>query len=336
VPTPQGPHLTRPRSSQAPGSARRGVHLLLSVLTLPAVSNVSPAMMTGQLIAIQSARGRGHLAGVVAGPAVRDGLGAVEVGAADVGLVAQYPVQGRSAPHSAAAGGGGHGVSVEQAADLADGGPGGPLGEDPPHYRGLGLEDFQVRGAVWAAGDAPVAVGRLPGDHLAGAGAEQLAPPVPFADLGPLVLGDYALHLGEQPGLRVVLVEAGGIGEPHAHSEAGQLIEDEHLVGAGAGEPVRGQAPDHLEQPSLGGVTHLVQPGPVQPGPGAPVVAVLAGQLVPCPGHVRAQRLHPGTDRAPLGLPLGGHPGIDHGLHDHPSITWPPGAASTPAASSRS
>ena len=59
VPTPQGPHLTSPRSSQAPGSARRGLHLVLSVLTLPAASNASSAMMAGQLIAIQSARGRG-------------------------------------------------------------------------------------------------------------------------------------------------------------------------------------------------------------------------------------------------------------------------------------
>jgi hypothetical protein len=192
-----------------------------------------------------------------------------------------------------------------------------------------------VRGAVCAAGDAPIAVGRLPGDHLAGAGAEQLAPPVPFADLGPLVFGDHALNLGEQPGLRVVLVEAGGVGEPHAYPEAGQLVEDEHLVGVGTGEPVRGQAPNHLEQPGLGGVPQRVQPGPVQPGPGVPVVAVLAGQFVPGRGNVRAQRLHLGADRAPLGLPLRGHPGIDHGLHDHPSLTWPPAAASAPAAPSR-
>ena len=221
-------------------------------------------------------------------------------------------------------------LGVELAADLVDGGPGGLApGKDPPHHRGLRLEDFQVRGAARAAGGAPVAVGRLPGDHLAGAGSEQLAPPVPFAESRPARTrpADHALHLGEQPGLRVVLVQAGAVGEPHAHPEAGQLVEDEHLVGGGTGEPVRGQAPGHLEQPGLGGVPHLVQPGPVQPGPGVPVVAVLAGQFVPGGGHVRAQRLHLGADRAPLGLPLGGHPGIDHGLHDHPSITWPPSAA---------
>ena len=224
---------------------------------------------------------------------------------------------------------------VELAADLADGGPGGALGEDPPGHRGLGLEDLQVCGAVRAAGDAPVAVGRLAGDHLAGPGPEQLAPPVPFADLGPLVFGDHALHLGEQPGLRVVLVQAGGVGEPDGDAEAGQFIQDEHLVGVGAGQPVRGQAPDHLEQPGLGRVAQRVQPGPVQPGPGVPVVAVLPGELVPGRGHVRAQRLDLGADRAPLGLPLGGHPGVEGGLHDQPCLTWPPGAASTPAVPSR-
>ena len=272
-------------------------------------------MMAGQLIAIHSVAGAGHLAGPVAGQAVRDGLGAVEVDPADVGLVAQQPVDGGGAPHGAAAGRGGHGVCVELAADLPDGGPGGAPGEDPPCHRGLGFEDLQAGGAVRAAGDAPVAVGRLAGDHLAGPGPEQLAPPVPFADLGPLVFGDHALHLGEQPGLRVVGVQAGGVGEPDGDAEAGQFVKDEHLVGVGAGQPVRGQAPDHLEQPGLGRVPERVQPGPVQPGPGVPVVAVLGGSLVPGRGHVRAQRLDLGADRAP----------------SRPAARWTPGRRAQPS-----
>ena len=83
--------------------------------------------------------------------------------------------------------------------------PGGPVGEDAPHHGGFGLVDLQVRRpGRRAAGDPTVAVGGLPGGDLAGAGAEQLAAPVPFGDLGLLVLGDHALHLGEQRGLRVV------------------------------------------------------------------------------------------------------------------------------------
>ena len=44
--------------------------------------------------------GAGDLAGAVAGPPVGDGLGAVEVDPADVGLVAQQPVQGGGAPQA--------------------------------------------------------------------------------------------------------------------------------------------------------------------------------------------------------------------------------------------
>jgi hypothetical protein len=271
----------------------------------------------------------------VAGPGIGDGLGAVEVDPADVGLAGQDPGQGGGSPDGAVAGGRGHGVGVELAADLADGGPGGPVGEDPPHDGGLGLEDLQAGRAARAARDPPVAIGSLPRDHLAGAGAVEVAPPVPFADLGPLVLGDHALDLGEQLRLRVLLVQAGCVGEPHGHPEAGQLVEDEHLVGVGAGEPVRGQAPGHLEQPGLGRVAQRVQARPVQPRPGVPVVAVLGGVLVAGGGDVRPQRLDLRSDRAPLGLPLGGDPGVDRCLHDHPLITFRPGAASVAAASSR-
>ena len=120
----------------------------------------------GQAIAIHSSRGRGTWRVRRPGPPVRDGFGAVVVDPADVGLVAQQPVTGGGAPDGAVAGRGGHGVGVELAADLADGGAGGAVGEDPPRHRGLGLVDLQVcRAAGGAAGDAPVAVGGLAGDR---------------------------------------------------------------------------------------------------------------------------------------------------------------------------
>jgi hypothetical protein len=109
--------------------------------------------------------------------------------------------------------------------------------EDAPHHRRLGLEDRKMGGPCSAAGDAPVAVGRLPGDDLARAGAPQLAAPVALGDLGPLVLSDHPLHLGEQPGLGVV-VQRWRIREPHRHAEAGQLVQHDHLVGVGPGQPV--------------------------------------------------------------------------------------------------
>jgi hypothetical protein len=88
-----------------------------------------------------------------------------------------------------------------------------------------------------AAGNAPVAVGGLPGDDLPRAGAPQLAAPVALGDLGPLVLGDHALDLGEQASLGVV-VERGCIREPHRDAVAGELVEHDHLVGVDTAEPV--------------------------------------------------------------------------------------------------
>ena len=204
--------------------------------------------------------------------------------------------------------------------------PRGPVGEDAPDYRGFGLVDLQVRRGGRGAGDAPVAVGGLPGDDLSGAGAEQLAAPVPFGDLRLLVLGDHALHLGEQRGLRVIGGQVGGVGEPHRDPEAGQLVQDEDLIGVGAGEPVRGQAPHQLEQAGLGGVAQRVEAGPVQPRAGLAVVDVLAGQLIPGGADMLAQRLQLGADRAALGLPLGGHPRVDGDLHRRPP-RWRAGTA---------
>jgi hypothetical protein len=106
-----------------------------------------------------------------------------------------------------------------------------------------------------AARNAAVAIGGLPGDDLAGAGPKQFAAPVSFGDLGFLVFGDHALDLGEQGGLRVVGGKPRRVGERHGDPEAVQLVEHQHLVGVGAGEPVRRQAPHPFHEPSLGGIT---------------------------------------------------------------------------------
>lgn len=150
---------------------------------------------------------------------------------------------------------GGNLVGVELPADLADGQPRGPVGEDALHHDGFGFVDLLVR---WpgggAAADVAVAVGGFPGGDLSGSGPEQLAAPVAFGDLRFLVLGDHALNLGQQGGLRVISGQVRGVGEVHPDTEAGELVEHEHLVGVGAREPVRGQAPHRLEQAGLGGV----------------------------------------------------------------------------------
>ena len=162
-----------------------------------------------------------HLTGAAGRPPVGHRLGAVEVDPPDIGLVPQQPGQ-RGVRPGRLPGRRRHPVGVEAAADLADGRAGGPVGEDAPHHDRFGFVDLQVRRpGRRAAGDPTVAVGGLPGGDLAGAGAEQLAAPVPFGDLGLLVLSDHALHLGEQGGLRVAGGEVGGVGEMHRRHRSG-------------------------------------------------------------------------------------------------------------------
>jgi hypothetical protein len=180
----------------------------------------------------------------------------------------------------------------------------------------------------------PVAVGGPPRGDLSGAGSEQLATSVSFGDLGLLVLSDDALDLGEQHGLRIVGGQVGGVGEPDGDADPGQLVEDQHLVGVGAGQPVRREAPHLLEQAALGGVPESVEAGPVQSSTGMTVVDVLADKLVAGAGHVAAQQFQLRADRAAFGLPLGRHARIQRHPHGStPARTEP--AARVVAASRR-
>ena len=126
------------------------------------------------------------------------------------------------------------------------------VGEDAAHDGRLGFVDDQVRGAVGAAGDASVAVGDLGGQHLPGPRTIQLAAPSAFGELGPFVLGDDALDLHQQPPLWIV--EGWCVGEADRHLVARELVQDQDLIGVGAGQPVRRQTPNGLDSARFGGV----------------------------------------------------------------------------------
>ena len=76
--------------------------------------------------------------------------------------------------------------------------------KDAPHDRRLWLVDLEVRGPFGAARNTPIAIRAFPGDHLASTRTPQLAATISLGDLGALILGNHALHLGEQMGLRVI------------------------------------------------------------------------------------------------------------------------------------
>ena len=124
------------------------------------------------------------------------------------------------------------------------------VGEDAAHNGRLGFVDDQMRDAVRSAGDAPVAVGDLGGQHLPGARPIQLAAPSAFGELGPFVFGDDALDLHQQPPLWIV--QGWGVGEADRHLVTGELVQDQDLVGVGAGQPIRRQTPDGVDGTRFG------------------------------------------------------------------------------------
>jgi hypothetical protein len=176
--------------------------------------------------------------------------------------------------------------------------------EDRADDLGLGLIDLHARGAAGLCGDAPQAVGDLPKEHVAGAGAVQLAAPVALGDLRALVFGDHALDLDEQLGLRII-ARGGSVEEAHRHAEALELFEDQHLVGVGAREPVRAQTQHRVQRARLRGVAQAVQRGPVQPRAGVAVVDELGDNVVAIRVGRCAQQLKLRADRAAFLLALG-------------------------------
>jgi hypothetical protein len=278
--------------------------------------------------------GAGYLLGASTGPVVGDRLGAVEVHPAHVGLVVEDAADRGGAPDRPAPVGWRHAVGVQSQGDLPGGvARAGVVIEDAPHHGGFGFEDQQSGWAGRVACLPVVAVRGPPRDDLPGPGAEQLAPPVPFGDLRPFVLGDDALHLGEQLRLRVV-VNGWGVGKADGHTMAGQFVEHDDLVGVDPSQPVRRQAPHRLDQPGLGDIPQRVQAGPVEPGTGVPVVAELSDQLVALGRHPLPQQRQLRADGAALLLTLGGHPRVDRDPHPYPTIRSLPCGPPWPAASS--
>jgi hypothetical protein len=160
--------------------------------------------------------------------------------------------------------------------------------EDAPDDLGLWFEDDEVGGTVRAAGDASIAVGGLPGDHLSCSRAIELAAPIALGDLGALVFGDDALNLGEQTRLGIV-VDLRGIREQHPHAMACKFVQHDDLIGVGARETIRRQTPHRVEQPCLRGVAQGVKPRPVQTSTGMSVVQKFGGDLMALLGRAGAQ-----------------------------------------------
>jgi hypothetical protein len=125
------------------------------------------------------------------------------------------------------------------------------------------------------------------------------------------------LHLGEEPQLGVV-IEGGGVVEEDPNPELGQLVEDQHLIGVGPGQPVGREAPHGLEGAGFALISQRVQTGTVQAGAGVAVIAELSDQVVALGPDASSQDLELGTDGAAGFLGVARHPGVDSNLHRCP------------------
>ena len=115
-----------------------------------------------------------------------------------------------------------------------------------------------------------------------------LAAAVAFQDLRLLVLGEHALELDQQ--LVFGAVAAGALDELDAGAGAGELLEEEGLVGELAGQPVGAVAQHHVHADPGDGVAQPFQGRALQ---GGARVAVVGEH--PVLSHVQSQLLGVGA-----------------------------------------
>ena len=142
--------------------------------------------------------------------------------------------------------------AVSHRREVGDGGA--VVGVAAEHLRDQGglVRDHLVAGAgLRGLADVPVAErGARQHVHAAGLRPPGLAAPVALHQLGLLVLREHALELDEQ--LVLGAVAARPLHELDPCAAAGELLDQQRLVGELAGQPVRGVDEDNVEA-ALGG-----------------------------------------------------------------------------------
>jgi hypothetical protein len=239
-------------------------------------------------------------------------LGLAVGGLAAVGGVAQHPPHRRAVPHLLALAGR-DSLLGQPARELRDRAvPLGVAAEDLAHDLRLAIHDFPIAIGDLGLADEPVAV-RGTGHHrlVAGARTVQLPAPGALADLRALVLGDHPLKLSEQ----LVLGRARPLAATREHdldTGPGELLEQQHLVGVAAREPIRRVAQQHLKRALGGTVAQPLERRPDQRRAGEPLIAEhqLLGDRQATLGRELTQPGELTEDRPLLALTLRGHPRV--------------------------
>lgn len=247
----------------------------------------------------------------------RHDLGSIVMGPADIGFVVQDAAYGRRVPE----------VPSRWRADAVAGEPDDDLAhrdvpanvviENPAHDRGLGLEHLQMRRALAGPGNSTESIRHLPEDHFAGPGPPQLATPVALGNLRALILGNHALHLGQQACLRIVL-EMRRVMEANRHAVARQLVKNDGLVCVHARQAIRRQAPHAFKESGLRRIAQCIKTRSVQACAGPALVRMLGHQLVALAGHAFTQERKLRAYGAAGFLGVGRDPGVDCDSHRRP------------------
>lgn len=134
--------------------------------------------------------------------------------------------------------------------------------------------------------------------------------PAAFQDLGAFVLGDHALDLKQE----IVLWSAAdrSVGEDHVGASGPELLDEEHLVGVAAGEPIRGENMDLVDDTGRYGVAQTLRRGAQQRRATVALVdeRVAGIQRRTGSGNPLAQRVDLAGDRVRAGLLIARHPGV--------------------------
>ena len=161
--------------------------------------------------------------------------------------------------------------------------------------------------------DVPVAIGSAGHHRLRPAACTVRLPAAgALTDLRALVLGDHPLELAQQ----LVLGRAAPLGllrEAHRHAHARELLQQQHLVGVAAREPIGRVAEQHLERSLRRAVAQPLQRWALQARPREPLVLeheILADEQSALSGEL-TQPDGLACDRLVLALTLGGHPRVD-------------------------
>ncbi len=199
----------------------------------------------------------------------------------------------------------------------------GVAAEHFPHHRRLRFEDLVARQLPIRLADVPVPVGSARQHiHNATPGTVPLAPARTLADLGFLVLGNHPLELHQED--LFGRLDPGRTHEHHVDAGAGELLEQQDLIGILAAEPIGAVHEEAIDLPLGRQVAHALQARPDERRATPALILVhpaIRNQVVVL-GGVRAQGAGLTGDRLLLFLPVRRDPSVDRGgLHGTPLLS---------------